>query len=59
MTEMVTIKTPQHKNGKIDRWHTQKGTIDKKTWVFTPLNKTNGDHEVHFHNEANFKSAIV
>lgn len=55
--EIVTIRTPQFKGGTVDRFHIQKGTIDKKTWVFSPLNNTNGDHPVRFKNEQDFKSA--
>lgn len=57
------IKTPQFKDGKIQRYHIQTGTFvkgDKEMTVkFIPLNGfVNGDHTVIFHTIESLREAI-
>lgn len=41
-----TIRTPQHKNGKVFAWLTQTGTLDTGTYFF--YTTTKGGHGVQF-----------
>ena len=59
-TIKCTIRTPQFKNGEVDRFHQQEGIIDTKTFLFTPDSTVwNGNHEVQFQSLEHAISAMI
>jgi hypothetical protein len=59
-----TIKTPQHKDGKVHHYHTQSGYFDTETLEFNPhlgiLGQWMGrDHSVQFHSIQEFNETRV
>jgi len=51
-----TIRTPQFKNGEVDRYHTQSGTFNLWSSLFTPSGYYKSrDHQVQFRNYREFK----
>lgn len=64
-TIKCTIKTPQHKDGKIHFWHTQSGELHINTFLFTPSKpkwkiwKRVWDHKVQFSSMEDFKKYQV
>lgn len=55
----VTVKTPQFKDGKIDRYHTQAGIYDSRHGGFIPEKAGNGNHKIHFGSLENLKKFQV
>lgn len=59
-TIKCTIRTPQHKDGKIHYWRVQYGEFNELTFLFTPDSpKKDGDHNVQFHSMEDFKKYRV
>ena len=56
--KIVTIRTPQYKDGEIFEYVIQKGSLDTNTYLFTPSEKIGhsvvGMHEVQFKNEREY-----
>jgi hypothetical protein len=59
MNTHCTISTPQHKDGKVYRFHKQSGTFDFGTLLFTPYRGqgVGGDHCVQFSSIAQFRAS--
>ena len=57
-----TIKTPQHKHGKVFDYTVQRGRLSTVTWVFEPVQHISGSvgmHQVVFENEKDFEKFKV
>jgi len=53
------ISTPQHKDGKVYRYHTQEGVFDDETLKFIPNFKLFSNHEVQFQSVRRWQNSCI